>query len=45
MLPLGAAIGLIIGLIFRDLLFGVGVGAALGCVFGLLLAVRNPSRS
>ena len=45
MLPLGAAIGLVIGLIFRDLLFGVGVGAALGCAFGLLLAVRNPSRS
>ncbi|MBU0595566.1 hypothetical protein KJ567_02635 [Candidatus Bipolaricaulota bacterium] len=45
MLPLGAAIGLVIGLIFRDLLFGVGVGAALGCAFGLLLAVRKPSWS
>jgi len=35
-------IGLAVGWIFQDLLFGVAVGGALGVAFGLLLALRNP---
>jgi len=42
LVPLGLAIGLAIGWIFRDLLFGVAVGGALGAAYGLLLALRNP---
>jgi len=42
MLPLGALVGLIVGWLFKDLLFGVAVGCGLGVLFGLLLAVRNP---
>jgi len=42
---LGAATGLAVGVIFRDVLFGIGAGAALGALFGLLLAVRNPSQT
>ena len=44
LVPLGTGIGLVIGLVFRDVLFGVAVGAILGAGFGLLLAVRNPTR-
>jgi len=44
LIPLGAGVGLVMGLIFRDIAFGVGVGAALGAGFGLLFAVRNPTR-
>ena len=41
LIPLGAVVGLIGGLIWNDLLFGVGVGAGFGALYGLLLAVRN----
>ena len=43
LLPLGAAIGSIVGLLMRDLWFGARVGAILGGLFGLLLAIRNPT--
>jgi len=43
LLPLGAGVGLIVGLLFRDVLFGLAAGAALGAAFGLLLAIRNPT--
>ena len=42
LVPLGAGIGLVVGLLWRDVAFGVGVGAAFGAGFGLLFAVRNP---
>ena len=42
LIPLGLAIGLAIGWIFRDLLFGIAVGGGMGVAFGLLLALRNP---
>jgi len=42
LVPLGLLVGLAVGWIFRDLLFGVLVGGGLGIAFGLLLAVRNP---
>jgi len=42
LLPLGAAIGVIVGAILRDVWFGVRVGVVLGGLFGLLLAIRNP---
>lgn len=42
LIPLGLTIGLAIGWIFRDLVFGVAVGGGMGAAFGLLLAVRNP---
>ena len=45
LLPLGAAIGCIVGLVMRDLWFGVRVGVVLGGLFGLLLAIRNPKPS
>ena len=41
LIPLGAVVGLLGGLIWNDLLFGVGVGAGFGVLYGLLLAVRN----
>ena len=34
--------GLVIGLVFRDVLFGIGVGVAFGAGYGLLFAARNP---
>jgi hypothetical protein len=40
--PCGLLIGLVVGWIFRDLLFGVAVGSGMGVAFGLLLALRNP---
>jgi len=42
LLPLGGGIGLLIGLIFRDLEFGVLVGVGFGALYGLLFAIRNP---
>ncbi|MGB2982297.1 MAG: hypothetical protein WBC63_00365 [Candidatus Bipolaricaulia bacterium] len=42
LLPLGSGVGLVVGILFRDVAFGVGAGAAFGAVFGLLFAVRNP---
>ena len=42
LVPLGLAIGLAVGWIFRDVLFGVTVGGGMGVAFGLLLALRNP---
>ena len=42
LIPLGLAIGLAIGWIFRDPVFGVAVGGGMGVAFGLLLALRNP---
>ena len=45
LLPLGAAVGCIVGLAMRDLWFGVRAGVVLGGLFGLLLAIRNPKPS
>ena len=42
LVPLGAGVGLIIGWIFRDVLYGLGVGTAFGAAFGLMFALRNP---
>ncbi len=42
LVPLGLLVGLAVGGIFRDLLFGVVVGGGMGAAFGLLLALRNP---
>jgi len=42
LVPLGAGIGLLIGLVFRDLEFGALVGIGFGALYGLLLAIRNP---
>jgi len=43
LIPLGTIVGLLVGLAFNDLLFGLGAGAGLGLLFGILLTVRNPS--
>ncbi len=40
--PCGLLVGLAVGWIFHDLLFGVAVGGGMGAAFGLLLALRNP---
>ena len=42
LLPSGLLIGLAVGWIFEDLIFGVAVGGGMGVAFGLLLALRNP---
>jgi hypothetical protein len=42
LVPLGVVVGFAVGWAFRDLLFGVAVGAGMGTAFGLLLALRNP---
>lgn len=42
LLPLGAGIGLLIGLVFGDLKFGVLVGTGFGTAYALLLTIRNP---
>lgn len=42
LVPLGALVGLAVGLIFHDEAYGVAVGAGIGAGLGLLLAVRNP---
>ena len=42
LIPLGLLIGLAVGWIFQDLLFGVAVGGGMGVAFGLLLSLRNP---
>jgi hypothetical protein len=42
LIPLGAVVGLVVGILFRDVAFGVGVGAAFGVGLGLLFAARNP---
>jgi len=42
LLPLGAGVGLLIGLIFRDIMFGALVGIGFGVLYGLLFAIRNP---
>ena len=44
LIPMGLAIGLAVGLIFQDLVFGVLAGGGMGAAFGLLLAVRNPKQ-
>jgi len=41
LLPLGAAIGAAVGAAFRDPLFGVGAGAALGAAWTLLLTLHT----
>lgn len=43
LLPLGVAVGAVAGFGFGDVLFAVGVGAAFGTAFGLLLAWRAPN--
>ena len=43
LLPLGAAVGTLFGLIFSDLAYGVMIGLAFGAGFGLLFALRNPA--
>jgi len=40
--PLGGGVGLLIGLLFRDITFGVLVGTGFGLLYGLLFAIRNP---
>jgi len=42
LVPLGLLVGLAVGWIFQDLIFGVAVGGGMGAAFGLLLALRNP---
>ncbi len=42
LVPLGGGVGLVIGLIFRDITFGVLIGAGFGLLYGLLFAIRNP---
>jgi len=42
LLPLGVAFGTVVGVLFHDVLFGLGVGAGFGAVFGLLFAWRAP---
>jgi len=41
LVPLGAAVGALGGLVWDDFLAGIAVGAGFGAVFGLLLALRN----
>ena len=43
LIPLGAVVGLVLGLLFQDFLYGILVGCTLGLLFGLMLVVRNPS--
>jgi len=43
LVPLGAVVGLGVGVIFRDILYGLGIGVAFGGAFGLMFALRNPS--
>lgn len=43
LVPLGVAVGAVAGFGFGDVLFAVGVGAAFGTAFGLLLAWRAPN--
>ena len=40
--PLGAAIGTLVGVVFRDLLFGLAIGSVLGVLFGAVFALRTP---
>ena len=42
MIPLGVGVGLVVGLAFSDVVFGLLVGAGLGLLFGVLLTIRNP---
>ncbi len=41
LVPLGAAVGAVGGLIWQDVLFGMAVGVGFGVVYGLLFALRN----
>lgn len=43
LVPLGLAVGAAAGFGFDDVLFGVGVGAAFGVIFGVLFAWRAPN--
>ena len=43
LVPLGLVIGLIFGLIFRDVSYGLLAGGVIALLFGLMLAVRNPA--
>jgi RsiW-degrading membrane proteinase PrsW (M82 family) len=40
-LPLGLAVGALVGLIWNDLLFGMAAGAGFAVFFGLIFAIRN----
>jgi RsiW-degrading membrane proteinase PrsW (M82 family) len=41
LIPLGLATGAIGGLVWKDLLFGIAVGAGFAALYGLLFALRN----
>jgi RsiW-degrading membrane proteinase PrsW (M82 family) len=41
LLPLGLAVGSLVGLIWNDLLFALAVGAGFAVFFGLIFAIRN----
>lgn len=43
LVPMGALVGLAVGLIFQDVLYGLAVGCVLGLLLGLMFAARNPS--
>ena len=38
LVPLGTLVGLFMGWLFKDILYGVGIGLAFGVVFGLMFA-------
>ncbi|MDD5219489.1 MAG: hypothetical protein PHV11_02835 [Candidatus Bipolaricaulis sp.] len=42
LVPLGLAVGGIVGALFRDPWYGLAVGAGFGVVFGLLFAWHAP---
>jgi len=41
LLPLGAAVGILAGLLFHDILFGLVVGLAIGAGFSIMFALRT----
>ncbi len=41
LVPLGVAVGAVVGLLWDDIVFGLLAGAGLGAAFGLLFALRN----
>lgn len=43
LVPLGAAVGLVFGYLFQDLVYGLLVGCVFGFLLGLMFAARNPT--